>query len=189
VSHREDPAAALADLARMESERLPRWHQVQSRSWFHRVRGLCRLLAADDDGAYDDAMAALELEPLGGNAPMAVWVAVQAACSLRDVVRLASAKEQMTAMRGAWITAVRATADGAAAALTDPSDSQRLLASLDGWTALGMPLDHALATLCAVRVLPPESAPVEQVGAARDYLAGLRATSLLRLLDEAVGDA
>jgi hypothetical protein len=95
----------------------------------------------------------------------------------------------MTAMRGAWITAVRATADGAAAALTDPSDAQRLSVALDGWTALGMPLDHALATLCAVRVLPTESAPVDQVRAAHDYLAGLRATSLPRLLDEAGGRA
>jgi len=186
VAHREDPSAALADLARLESESDSRWHMVQSHSWFHRVRGLCRLLAGDDDAAaYADAMAAIEFEPFGGNAPMAVWVAVQAACSLRDRERLAAAIEQMTSMRGPWIAAVRTTADGAAAALADPSDPQRLSVSLDGWTALAMPLDHALATLCAVRVLPLETVPVEQVARARDYLTGLRAASLLRLLEVA----
>jgi len=184
LAHRGDPAGALGDLARLEESPDVSWHMVQTRAWFHRVRGLCRFLAGDDAAAYSDATTAIEFEPLGGNAPMAVWVAAQSACSLRDPDRLAAAIEQMTSMRGPWIAAVRATADGALAVLGDPSDSQGLTGSVEGWTALGMPLDHALATLCAVRVLPPEQAPVEQVARARDYLSGLRAASLLRLLDE-----
>ena len=105
---------------------------------------------------------------------------------MRDGAGVRSALAATTGLRGQWIRMVRMTATGVLAALDGDEDAPaHIRATLDLWTAAGLPLDHASATLCALRVLPPTDAPQDDVDRARAYLTGLQATSMLRLYDAA----
>jgi hypothetical protein len=186
MAHRQDPVAALAALAELESRGSAVWDVVLMRTWLLRVRGLCRYLAGDAAGALDDATTSIALDPVGGNAPTSFWVAVQAASAVRDAAAIRSVVEATAGLRGNWTRLVRATASAVASAL-DGTDgaTEELVAALDGWSNAGLPLDHAFATLCAMYVLAASDVPRAHVAQARAYLEGLRAVSLLRLYDVA----
>lgn len=184
TAHRDDPAQALAALAELEVTRSDTWDIVLMRTWFLRVRAVCRLLADDAGGALEDASASLALDPSGANAPTSLWAAVQAACVLRDESAITAAVESTSRLRGHWIHLVRETARAGSAALSGADDASVLMETvLEAWLSSGLPLDHALATLCAVGVLPPQDVPAGHVARARGYLDGLRATCTLQLLD------
>ena len=188
VAHREDPSAALAALDGLEGRRGDTWADVvMMRTWFLRVRSLCRYLAGDAAAAADDARVSLDLDPAGGNAANSLWIAVQAGCALRDPTGLRQAVEASAGLRGHWTRIVRATAAGSIAALEGEEGAAAAMhAALDAWTAAELPLDHAYATLCALHVLPAGAVPHADLDRARAYLEGLRATSMLRLFDEAL---
>lgn len=185
TAHRDDPATALRALADLEARSAETWGVVvMMRTWFLRVRALCRSLAGDARGALADAKMSLELDSAGGNAPGSLWMAVQAGCALRDASSLRDAVEMTATLRGQWTRMMRATARAAIAALEgDPDAAEAAGAALDSWTAAELPLDHALATLCALHVLPDGEVPVADLQRARAYLEDLQATSLLRLYD------
>jgi hypothetical protein len=87
-------------------------------------------------------------------------------------------------MRGRWTAMVRNTARAAISGLDGADDAPAVMRhALDAWSSAGLLLDHALATLCALCVLPSEAKPIGDVEQARTYLAGLNAASLLRLFD------
>jgi class 3 adenylate cyclase len=187
TAHREDPAAALRALDGLEARRAETWDtMVLMRTWFLRVRSLCRILAGDARGAASDARASLHLDSSGGNAPLSLWIAVQAGCALRDASHVRNALETTATLRGHWTRMTRATAWAAIAALEGgPRAGDAMRAALESWTAADLPLDHAFATLCALDVLPAAEVPVTDLTRARAYLEDLRATSLLRLFDAA----
>ena len=186
TAYRGDPVVALAALDDLEARRGDAWQIVLMRTWFLRVRGLCRFLAGDPRGAIEDGSTSLARDPSGANAPTSLWVAVQAACALADATAIRAAVEVTVGLRGRWTELVRATATAAEAALEHGEDAPaRMEAVLNNWLAAELPLDHALATLCAVQVLPAADVPAGHVGQARAYLTDLHAQSLLRLFDAA----
>ncbi len=183
---RGDGAAATQIMTEVEQHRAD-WAAIQLHSWFLRVRGLVRLNEGDATGAYDDAWEAVELESSGANTPSAVWVGVQAACELRDATRVTRIVEATSGLRGRWIDVVRRTAHGAVTALEGDRDAgaAQLAGALDEWLELELPLDHALATVCAGASLEGIPALAEHASRARAYVEGLRADGLLRRLDRA----
>ena len=187
LAHRGDPAGALAIIASLEERhREGPSSMVMMRTWLLRVRALVRLLAGDMQAAADDAAESLATDPAGGNAPSSLWVAVQAGSVLRDPVTVRSAVDATSGLRGQWTRIVRTTARASISALEgQPGAPEAMQTALDAWTAAGLPLDHAFATLCAMHVLPAEHVPGADVERARAYLEELRAGSLLRLYDAA----
>ena len=185
TAYRGDPTSALAALDALESRRGQEWAGTNMLgTWFLRVRGLCRFLGGDAVGALDDASTSVEQDPAGVNAPTSLWVAVQAACAVGNVGTIRALIASTTGLRGHWTGLVRSTATSAEAGLLDQRDaSARMSAALDSWLAAELPLDHAMATLCALNVLPAAAVPDGHVDRARAHLEGMRATSVLRLYD------
>jgi class 3 adenylate cyclase len=185
TAHRDDPVRALDQLAALEDRRGDTWDVVMMRTWFLRVRSMCLALGGDAHAAVRDAAASVELDPSGGNAPTSLWMAVQAGAALSDVTSVRSALGHTMGLRGGWVRLVRATGQGVIAALDGDADGNATMrGALDAWREAGLPLDHALATLCALHVAPGLPGLDSDVTTARTYLLGLRATSLLRLFDE-----
>jgi class 3 adenylate cyclase len=186
-AHRGEPAAALEVLADLASRRSHAWGTtVQMHTWYLRVRALCLFLAGDAAGAAAAASTSIAQDPSGGNAPTSTWVAVQAACARRDAGEIRRTIESTSTLRGRWTALVRGTAaaaidclEGKAGAATTMGDA------LDAWISADLPLDHAVATFCALSVLPGGDLSPGHLDRARAYLSGLRATSLLRLIDAA----
>jgi hypothetical protein len=186
VAHREDPVAALAMLDELDVRRDGRWDLVLLHTWFLRVRSLCSYLRGDNAGAARDAAQSLELDPAGPNAALSLWTAVLAGAALGSADQVRAALLATGGLRGQWTRMVRAAARAAISALEgEDTAAAAMKASLDAWTTAGLPLDHALTALCALRVLPTAELPLSDVTQARSYLEGLRATSLLRLFAEA----
>jgi class 3 adenylate cyclase len=186
VAHRDDPVSALAMLDELDVRRAHSWDMVLVHTWFLRVRSLCRFLGGDDAGAARDAAHSLELDPAGVNAGLSLWIAVLSGTALRDADRVRAALDTTAGLRGKWTRLVRTTAHAAIAALDgDDSAAAAMKASLEAWSAAGLPLDHAFTALCALRVLPAADLPLADIAQARAYLEALRATSLLRLYDDA----
>jgi class 3 adenylate cyclase len=179
-----DAVMAHDDLDRLELERRPDWAFVLMTTWFLRTRSAVRLVEEDPAGALTDAWESINLEASGGNASSALWTGVQAAARLRDPGAIASLLDATTGLRGAWVDAVRATATAALTSLRgDVQEGHAALrVALDTWRELNLPLDHALAAATARHLLPTELIPHEDVDSARDYLRGLSADGLLRLL-------
>jgi class 3 adenylate cyclase len=197
TAHRGDPPAALETLAKLDMSLREDWHMVQTRAWFFRVRSLCSYLGGDYRSAFDDSRLAIDGEPAGGNAPPALWVAVQAACALGDAERIRDALQHTPALRGRWVAAVRATASAALLALDelaahaaigakdDAEVASAMRAALELWEAQDLPLDHALAVLSLAWVAPTSEVLAEPAARARTYLEGLGAVALLRMYDVA----
>ena len=188
TAHRGDPEAALAALVDLEARRSTTWKVVQMHTWFLRVRSLCQFLAGDPDGAADTARMSLRLDPVGGNAPSPLWIAIHAASPRRESSEIRAALEATAALRGHWTALVRATATAVISCLEHDGDAATgMTAALDAWSSADLPLDHAFATLSAMYVLPPADVPIAHVDRARAYLTDLHAASLLTLYDAAPG--
>jgi len=186
TAHRDDPTQALEALAALEARRGDTWDVIMMRTWFLRVRSVCHGLGGDDEAAARDAAASLDLDPSGGNAPMSLWMAVQAGAGLSDAPSVRAAIERTIALRGGWVRLIRGTGQAVISALEGTDDAAaQMRAALDAWRGADLPLDHALATLCAVRVLPGLPDLDSDVDSARACLDSLRATSLLRIYAEA----
>jgi hypothetical protein len=75
------------------------------------------------------------------------------------------------------------------AALAGTDDGSSVCGVLDTWLAANLPLDHALATMCAVAALGGDGVPARHLDGARTTLETLGAHALLRRFDETVGSA
>ncbi len=168
---RGDVAAASQSLDQMSVRRVG-WEALPMTTWFLRVQGLLRLIEGDAANALEAVRNALELEPSGVNASTALWLGVQAACELADAATLVHLLDATTALRGRWIDAVRLTARAGIGALAGepPDPGVSFEAALGTWLELDLPLDHALATACAVAVLPAAEVSRDDVARAREYL-------------------
>jgi class 3 adenylate cyclase/tetratricopeptide (TPR) repeat protein len=159
-------------------------------AWYGRVRAVCLLTAGDLAGAYDAALAAVDVEPLGPNSGVSCWCAAQAALWLRDAPRARTALERMPPDERSWATAVRRTVEAGIAALE--GDVREASSTYEGLLAtrlaVGDPFTHALMTVTAMAVLPAELLPDGAVDQAQTYLADLGAHGLLTRFS-AVGSA
>ncbi len=186
IAHREDPLEALALLDELEARRGQSWDAVMMRTWFLRVRSLCRFLNANAAESAQDAATSIGLDPAGGNAASSLWMSVQAGCALRDPGVIRTALEGTAKFRGHWTHAIRVTAVAAIAALDGDDDARQLVGTaLDAWDNMDFPLDHAIATLCAIHALGADDVPGTHVQQSRAYLEDLRAVSMLKLYDNA----
>jgi hypothetical protein len=180
AAYRGDQALAHASLDQLDRPRAEEGDRTV-RAWRGRVRSVVRLTAGDLLGAYEEAMAAIELEPLGNNSGVAAWCAGRAALWLGDASRAQAALEAMPPDERRWATAVRRAVEAGVAALrgdvTDAASAYDTL--LAARLAAGDPFTHALMTLDAVAVLPEELVPEGAVETARTYLEGLGAHGLL----------
>jgi len=183
AAYRGDQALARATLdqvGRLGTEEGDR----SMRAWYGRVRAVVRLTAGDLAGAYDEAVAAIDLEPLGTNSGLAACCAARAALWLGDATRARAALEGMPPDERRWATAARRAVEAGIAALegntTEAASAYDTL--LAARLAVGDPFTHALMTLDAAAVLPEDLLPEGAVATARTYLEGLGAQGLLTRL-------
>lgn len=180
---RGDPSGAGRHLEEVAS-RMELTELVAERTWHLRARSVVRLMRDDLDGAYEDAVTAVDADPTGMNAPMAVWVAARAALWLHDAERLRKAIEAMVPLRGRWIEVAGRSAGAGLAALEGRTEeaAAEYRRALETWAEMEAPLDLALTTIDAVTVLPEDAVPEGAVGRAEEILTRLGAQPLLRRL-------
>jgi class 3 adenylate cyclase len=184
TAFRGNPLAALAALDDLEARRGASWDVVLMRTWFLRVRALCLFLAGDSRGASDVAAESMARDPSGANAGSSLWTAIQAECAMHNPSAIRTALDSTVGLRGRWMELARETANAAVVALDrEDGASSRMDAALDAWLAAGLPLDHALATLCAMHVLSVEDLGTGHPDRARTYLTELQADAVLRLYE------
>jgi tetratricopeptide (TPR) repeat protein len=168
--HRLDEVAS-----RMESD------MVAERTWHLRVLSVVKLAGGDLEGAFRDAMAAVEPDPTGMNAPFAAWGAARAAIWLRDGDKLREALRAMIPLRGRWTDACRRSAEAGLAALEGRTSEAAVEydRALEAWAAMDLPLDFAQTAVDAATVLPEAAQPSDAIERARQILTSLGARPLL----------
>ena len=164
------------------------------KAWLSRIEGVVDLMAGDLESAFDLAMSAIQTDPSGPNTPMAVANAGQAALWLRDRARL----EQLVAvgreLSGFRVDSIRQSIRGAEALLAALEGRHREAAVaydslLANRLSIGNPFAHAVLTIDAASVLPPELVPEGALETARPFLEELGAVPLLARLDAVVPTA
>jgi class 3 adenylate cyclase len=190
AAYRGDVAAADRFLAESEVADIQEG-SFPMRTWYLRALATVRLAGGDAEDAYAAALASEELDPAGMNVTTSLWAGVQAAARLRDPVRLERVLAGAHVHQGSWVGQVRRTGSALLHVLTSPDGTldvgEAVTDVLDGWRAADLPLDHALAVLCFLAVLPPAALPPEHVTTARETLASLGARPFLAQLDAATG--
>ena len=183
AAYRGDQAQARATLDQLGRIRADEGDR-SLRAWYGRVRAVVLLTGGDLVGAYDEAVAAIDLEPLGSNSGIAAWCAARAALWLGDPTRTRAALEAMPPDNRRWATAARRAVEAGIAALEgNPTEAAGAYdALLAARLAVGDPFTHALMTLDAVAVLPEDLLPEGAVETARTYLERLGAQGLLTRL-------
>ncbi len=184
AAYRGDRAGADAAIASV-SEETSASADPSGRAWYRRVRSVIALMAGDVSDACDEALGALDEEPLGPNAPAAAWVAGRAAVWLGDASKARAALEGLSVQEGRWHAAARRALEAGIDALE--GETREASAAYDtvlaGRLAAGDRFSHALITLDAIAALPEELVPEGAVEAARAYLEELRADALIARLD------
>jgi class 3 adenylate cyclase/tetratricopeptide (TPR) repeat protein len=138
------------------------------------------LALGDLDRAWRDARRALELDPVGINASVAVADGARAATWARDHEGVRWMHDAGRSLRGRWVAAVQQTIEAGVAALEDRRDEAAAgyRVALDGWRALDCPLQLALAGVDAALLLGPDALP-EATAEAEAILTRLGATTFL----------
>ncbi|HZD17432.1 MAG TPA: adenylate/guanylate cyclase domain-containing protein [Actinomycetota bacterium] len=160
---------------------------VQMRAWHLRARSVIKQQQGDLAGAFEDAMAAVELDPAGVNSSMAVWVAGRSALWLTDVRKAERVLEAMKPLRGRWVETARRSVEAGLAALEGRTEeaSAGYRRALEAWDAMESPLDLALTAIDAALLLPGDPVGREAATRAREILADLGAKPLLERLADA----
>jgi len=179
TAYRGDHDAAEAALQRIdESTRLA---NPELRAWAGRVRAVVSLTAGDLQSAFDASISAVDDDPLGSNAGVSAWCAARAALWLGDAAKAQVALDRMPPDERRWAATVRRAVEAGIAALRgqvrEAAGTYGTL--LAGRLAVGDPFTHALITLDAMAVLPPDLVPEGAVEQAQTYLTGLGAQGLL----------
>ena len=182
--------AALAEVSPHTRES----SNLQMKAWLSRIEGVVDLMTGDLESAFDLAMSAIQTDPSGPNTPMAVVCAEQAALWLADRARLEQLVAVGRGLSGFRIDSIRQSIRGAEALLAALEGRHReAAAAYDSLLATrlstGNPFAHALLTIDAVSVLPPELVPEGALETARHFLEELGAVPLLARLDAVVPTA
>ncbi|HEY8018001.1 MAG TPA: adenylate/guanylate cyclase domain-containing protein [Actinomycetota bacterium] len=154
------------------------------RAWVSRVSATVHLMAGDLDLAYEEAMAAVNEEPEGMNAPIAVWFAGRAALWLGEPTKARAPLDLSPPLPGRTIVLSRRALEAGIAALEGRTGEAASAygSVLADWLGNGDPFDHALTAVDAVAVLPADLVPDGAVETARAYLEELGAAPLLARL-------
>jgi class 3 adenylate cyclase len=186
AAYRGDLVGAEAAIAAVSEDTVAA-ADLTARAWYRRVRAVISLMAGDLPGAYDEALAAADEDRFGPNAGTAAWVAGRAAVWLGDAARTRAALDRMAAPETPWRVAVSRALEAGIEALD--GRMREAAAAYDGLLAgrlaAGDRFMHALVTIDAVTVLPPELVPEGAVETARDFLEELQAVPLLARLSTA----
>ncbi len=155
------------------------------RAWHRRARSVLLMMADDLEGAYQEAIGAIDEDPGGVNVPLALWCAGRAALWLGDAAKVRAAIDRAGDVEETWIVVGRRSFEAGIAALEGRSTDAAATydAVLAGRLAVGEPFMHALIVVDAAAVLPPELMPAGAVETARAYLDGIGAAPLLARLD------
>ena len=155
-----------------------------TRSFLRRVRSVFALMAGDPDGAYREAMGAIEEAPGDINMPLAVWCAGRAALWLGDATKARAAVAAGAGLRTSWLDSACRSFEAGIAALEGLTRE-----AVAGYEAVfaerlakGDRFAHAISVVDAVAVLPFEMVPPDAFEAARSYLEELGAAPLLARL-------
>ena len=151
-------------------------------AWYRRVDSVLFLLVGDLTAAFDEAIGAVDAEPLEGpNTMVAASFAGRAALWLRDVDRARQALARTPVVDKRWHQDARRALEAGVRALEGrPVEAAAgYEAVLAGRLAAGDPFTHALITLDAAAVLPDDLLPEGALAAARAYVEGLGANGLL----------
>ncbi len=183
AAYRGDGAGADAAIAAV-SEDTSASADPSGRAWYRRVRSVVALMAGDLSGAYDDALGAVDEEPMGPNSAVAASCTGRAALWLGDAAKARTALERMPAQEGRWHLAVRRALEAGIDALEGRAREAAAVydSVLAGRLASGDRFTHALTTLDAVAVLPPDLVPEGAVETARAFLEELGAEPILARL-------
>ena len=186
AAYRGDRAGADAAIAAV-SDDTKASADPSPRAWYRRVLAVIAMMNGDVSGACDEALGAVDEEPMGPNAMAAAWVAGRAAVWLGDAARARSALERMPVQEGRWHAAARRALEAGIDALEGRTREAATAYDtvLAARLAAGDRFSHALVTLDAVAVLPEELVPEGAIDAARAYLEELRADALIARLDMA----
>ena len=186
AAYRGDHDAAASALAGVRVETTAS-NDPQIRAWSRRTSALVLLMRGDVEDAYEEAIHAIDEDPTGLNAPMAVWVAGHAALWLRDVEKVRAAVARAFDDTG-WSLAGRRSFEAGIRALE--GHPREAMANYDvvlaGRLTVGDRFAHAQMVVDAATVLPAELLPEDTVASARAYLEGIGATPLLTRLDRSV---
>ena len=112
---------------------------------------------------------------------------VKAAIWSRDPAAVAASEAPLAGATGRWPNALRLELRAAQAALEgEPAKAAALYReALERWRDLGLPFQFATAVIGALRVLGPRPELTDALAEAQSILSGLRAHSILELLDRA----
>jgi class 3 adenylate cyclase/tetratricopeptide (TPR) repeat protein len=149
--------------------------------------GLVSLASGNVAEAQRQASLAVELDPVGINAPVCVHLYGRASLWLGDLDGATRALEAGKALLGRWISAVNGTLEAGIAALGGNVDDAagRYAAAFDLWRAIDDTLSLALAELDCVLLLGADH-PASVAGKeAKDIFAQLGALPLLERLENA----
>ncbi len=186
AAYRGDRAGADAAIASVSDDTRAS-ADPSPRAWYRRVLAVMAMMSGDVSGACDEAVGAVDEEPLGPNAFIAAWVAGRAAVWLGDAAKARTAIERMPMQEGRWYASARRALEAGIDALEGRTREAATTydSVLASRLAAGDPFSHALVTLDAVAVLPEDLVPEGAVETARSYLEELRAGALLARLSAA----
>ena len=183
AAYRGDVHGAEAALGNL-SEETAASPDHTTRSFLRRVRSVLALMAGDLDGAYREAMGAIEEAPEDINVPLAVWCAGRAALWLGDAAKARAAVAAGAGQGSSWLDSACRSFEAGIAALEGLTRE-----GVAGYEAVfadrlakGDRFAHAITVVDAVAVLPFEMVPPDAFEAARSYLEELGAAPLLARL-------
>jgi hypothetical protein len=181
AGYRGDAVAAAACLAELAARTGVDSRMTAEKSWHLRVSSLVRLLTGDAEGAYEEGMSAVRLEPAGMNTPNALAGCAHAAAWLRDTVRLHETATAMANLRAPWVQRQQRGVEAAICAVEGRLDEAAAAyrTVLDEWSEADLPLDYAWCVVDALAVLPADRVPPGAVERARATLTELEAQPLV----------
>jgi class 3 adenylate cyclase/tetratricopeptide (TPR) repeat protein len=181
-----DAASARARMAALE-EGSPPPGFVAGRTTFLYVSAMVNLASGELLESQRLAAQAIELDPVGINAPVSVHLCGRASLWLGDVEGTRRVLESGQALLGRWISTVNATLEAGIAALEGRIDEAAscYAAVFDRWRAIDDTLSLALSELDCVLLLGADHAVAVAGKEARDIFTQLGAQPFLERLEAA----
>ena len=150
--------------------------------------GMVHYASGDFAQAHHCAARALELDPVGINAGVAIALLSRSAIWMKDVGAMSDALEAAGRVRGRFVSTIRTETRAALAAVEgrDADAGELYATALDEWRDLNSKLDLALTELEMAHLLAPEHPLLVNAKEADDIFTELRAAPFLRRLRDAL---
>jgi class 3 adenylate cyclase/predicted ATPase len=176
----DEAYAALDEIA----EQVETGEDIHDRATYCAVRALVSLISGDLHSAYEEAAAAVSVDPSGINSPKSLAIQARASLWLGDADRAGLALSGMSGFRGRWMAAARLTTEAGIAALQGRPDEAIALyeRARRSWLELATPLDRALCEMDVALLLTPLQAAEDAADDARQLLRHIGSPPLLAQL-------